>query len=155
MKNMIKVLGIIVILTAIGIPLFAQAPAPSEAIEILQPRPNNVNNLLHKSFTGGKHFFRVNNLTDSFYYIMWRDSDDNRNLRGIAANIWITIVNITTNRVIAVEVDYAQSYNEEGLANAIEITRGVHYNSGDSILIIVEGENYNPRGGSSYAILVY
>ena len=152
MKSMIKVIGVIVFAVIIGLPLMAQPAPPSESIEVLQPRPNAVSNLLHKRIGGyGRQYFRVNNLTDAFYYIMWRDSDNSTNLTAPFADIRVSILNITTNRVITVLADVDTSLNEERQRNSIEITRGVHYNSGDAILIIVE--SFADAG--SYAILVY
>ena len=152
MKSMIKFLGIIVLLAMIGIPAMAQPAAPREEIEVLQPRPNQVGNLLHKNIAGfGRQYFRVNNLTDAFYYIMWRDADNSQNLTAPFADIRVSVLNITTNRVITVLADVDRTLNEERIVNAIELTRSVHYNRGDSILIIVE--SFEARG--NYAILVY
>ena len=152
MRSMIKVIGVIVLMAAIGLPLMAQAPAPTASIEVLQPRPNAVSNLLHKNITGyGRQFYRVNNLTDAFYYVMWRDADNSTNLTAPIADIRVSILNITTNRVLVVLADTDRTLNEERQINSIEITRGVHYNSGDSILIIVE--SFADAG--NYAIIVY
>ncbi|MCL2043009.1 MAG: hypothetical protein FWG89_02595 [Treponema sp.] len=152
MKSMIKLLGIIVLAAVIGFPVMAQPAPTNEVIQVLQPRPNAVSNLLHKHITGfGRQFFRVDNLTDPFYYILWRDADSSANLAAPFADIRISVLNITGNRVITVLADVDRTLNEEREINSIEITRGVHYNSGDSILIIVE--SFEASG--NYAILVY
>ena len=145
MKNMInlkaiqRIAGIIVLLTIIGFPLLAQPAPPTEEIQVIRPMENAVSNLIHRNIrSGARHFFRVNGLTDPFYYILWRDADDNRNLSEPVADIGVTILNLTTNRIIAFRVDSDTSMNEERLVNAIEIRRGVHYNSRDDIMIIIE-----------------
>ena len=154
MKSMIKVIGILVLLAVIGLPLFAQAPRPNESIRVITAQSNAVSNLLHRNLSAGeKHYYRVNNLTDAFYYVFWRDSDSSANLSAPFADIVVSIVNLSTNMVIATKVDRDTTMNEERVMNSIEITRGVHFNSGDSILIMVEGFNHSDSG--SYAILVY
>ena len=152
MKSMIKVFGVIVLLAVIGLPLMAQPAPPRDSIEILQPRPNAVSNLLHKNITGyGRQFFRVDNLTDSVYYVLWRDADNSANLTAPFADIRVTIVNITTNRVIIVLADVDRSLNTDNEINSILLRRGTHYNNGDSLLIIVE--SFENRG--NYAIMVH
>ena len=154
MKSMIKLLGIITLVAGIGFPVIAQPRPINEAIRVIQPQANNVNNLLHRSLSDGeKHFYRVNNLTDSFYYIMWRDSDNSRNLNAPYADIKVTILNITNNSVIVSGVDVDRSFNEEREINSIEITRNTHYTNGNDILIIVEGLDSESSG--SYAIIVH
>ena len=153
MKNMIKVLGIIVFVAVIGFPVVAQPKPTNEAIQILQPRPNAVSNLLHKNIESGqRHYFRVNNLTSQFYYILWRDEDSSANLRAPIADIRISVLNLTKNSVITIVADTDITLNEERQINSIEINRGVHYNSGDDILLIIEA--FADSGGN-YAILVY
>ena len=152
MKTIFKVLGIIVFITLVGLPLMAQAPVPSEAIEVLQPRPNAVSSLLHKSIEGfSRQYFRLDNMTDSVYYILWRDADNSTNLTAPFADIRVSIVNITTNRVIVVLADIDRSLNTDNELNSILMRRGTHYNSGDSILIIVE--SFENRG--NYAIMAH
>ena len=154
MKNMIRFFGIIVLAAVIGIPLMAQAPPSNVEIRVVTAQANAVSNLIHRSFSAGeKHFYRVNNLTDAFYYVMWRDEDSSANLRAPIGDIKVSILNLSTNRVIVTGVDVDRSMNEERELNSIEITRGVHYNNGNDILIIVEGV-INVDAGN-YAILVY
>ena len=154
MKNLIKVLGVILLVGVIGFPLFAQAPAPNVSIREITAQPNVVSSLLHRSFAPGeKHFYRVNNLTDSVYYILWRDEDNPTNLSTPIGDIKISVLNLSTNRVIVTGVDVDRTLNEERQINSIEITRGVHYSPGNDILIIVEGVINSDSG--NYAILVY
>ena len=154
MKTMIKVIGFIVLLATIGLPLMAQAPRPRESIQVITAQANEVRNLLHRNLSAGeRHYYRVNNLSGPFYYIFWRDSDNSANITAPHADVVISIVNLTTNMVIVTKVDRDTSMTEERHVNAIEITRGVHFNNGDSILIMVEGFNHSDSG--NYAILVY
>ena len=153
MKNIIKILGILLVLAAIAAPAFAQAPRPSESIRVITPQANAVGNLLHRNMEAGSvHYYRVNNLTDPFYYVLWRDYDDSRNLSSPIGDVRISIINLTTGMILANKVDYDTTMSEERLVNAIEINRGVHYNSGNDILIIVEDLGWS---GGNYAILVY
>ena len=149
------IIGIIVFAAVIGLPVMAQ-PAPTHAsqIEVIQAQANLVSNLLHRNLAAGaKHYFRVNNLSSQFYYIFWRDADDNRNLRAPVADVRVSVLNLSTNRAIVTAVDVDRTLSEERLINAIEITRGVHFTSGNDILIIVEGITSTVSG--NYAILVY
>ena len=149
-----RIILVLVLLAGIGLPLFAQAPPSNEAIRVIQAQPNAVSNLLHRNLGAGeKHYYRMNNLTDAYYYIFWRDSDSSANLTAPFADIKVSIVNLSTNMVIISNVDVDRSFNEEREINSIEITRGVHYIPGNDILIIVEGFNFNDSG--NYAILVY
>ena len=153
MKSMIKVLGIIVLATVIGIPVMAQPAPTNEAIQILQPLPNEVGNLLQKSIeSAGRHFYRVNNLTSQSYYVIWRDKDNSRNLRSPYSDIRVSVLNLKKNSVITILADTETSLNKENLVNVIEINRGVHYNRGDDILIIIEALF---DSGGNYALLVY
>ena len=152
MKNMIKVLGLIFLVSAIGLPLFAQPAPPTESVEVLTPRPNAVSSLLHKNIQGfGRQYFPVDNLQDSVYYVLWRDADNSTNLTAPFADIRVSIVNITTNRVIIVLADIDRSLNTDNELNSILLRRGTHYNNGDSLLIIVE--SFENRG--NYAIMVH
>jgi len=152
MKNIIKILGIFLLLAAISAPIFAQPAPPSESIEVLVPRPNAVSSLTHKTIPGfGRQYFRVDNLVDSVYYVFWRDADNPTNLTAPFADIRVSIVNITTNRVIIVLADIDRSLNTDNELNSILLRRGTHYNNGDSLLIIVEA--FQDRG--NYAIMVH
>ena len=153
MKNMIKGILILVFFALTVLPLIGQAPPPRDSIRVIQPQANAVSNLLHRNLeNGGVHYYRVNNLTDPYYYIFWRDYDSNANLSSPIADITISIINLSTGMVIATKVDYDTSMSEERLVNAIEITRGVHFTPGNDILIIVEDLGWS---GGNYAILVY
>ena len=154
MKNMIKVLGIIVLVVVIGIPLFAQAPAPRDSIRVITAQPNVVSSLLHRSFAPGeKHFYRVNNLTDSVYYILLRDEDNPTNLTAPIGDIKVSIINLSTNMVIITGADVNRSLNTDNELNSILIRSGTHYSPGNDILIIVEGVINSDRG--NYAIMVH
>ena len=154
MKSMIRLFGFLVLAAVIGLPLLAQAPPPNVDVRVIQAQANNVNNLLHRNLSAGeKHFYRVNGLSGPFYYVFWRDSDHSDNISSPHADVKVSVVNLTTNRVLASNVDIDRSMSEERLINAIEITRGVHFTAGHDILIIVEG--FNSSSSGNYAILVY
>ena len=154
MKTIIKVLGIVVLVTTIGIPIFAQAPVPNESIREITAQPNVVSSLLHRSFVPGeKHFYRVNNLTDSVYYILWRDEDNPANLSTPIGDIKVSIINLSTNMVIVTGVDVNRSLNTDNELNSILIRSGTHYSPGNDILIIVEGVINSDSG--NYAIMVF
>ena len=155
MKTVITLFGIIVLLSVIAFPAMAQpAPAHSSQIEVISPQANLVSNLLHRNLAAGdKHYYRVNNLTGPFYYIFWRDVDDSRNINTPAADIKVSVLNLSRNMAIITAVDVDRSLSEERLINAIEITRNVHFDSGNDILLIIEGVTSTVSG--NYAILVY
>ena len=154
MKNMIKILGILLLLAAIGLPLFAQPAPPTASIHILTSMPNVGSSMLQRSFSPGeKHFYRVDNMIDSVYYILWRDEDLSTFITAPFGDIKVSIVNLTTNMVIITGADVNRSLNTDNELNNILLRRGTHYNSGDSILIIVEGVINTDRG--NYAIMVH
>jgi len=154
MRNSIKLISFTALMAVIVLQAAAQPAPPREDVRGLQPRPNAVSNLLHRSFAAGeKHFYRVSNLTDAFYYVMWRDQDNSANLSAPVGDIKVSIINLSTNRVIVSGIDVNQTLSEERLVNTIEIRRGTHYNNGNEILIIVEGVVNSDSG--NYAIIVY
>ena len=153
MKNMIKGILILVLFALTVLPLIGQAPPPRDSIRVITPQPNQVSSLLHRNLeSGGVHYYRVNNLTDPYYYILWRDYDNSANLSSPIADITVSIINLSTGMILANKVDYDTSMSEERLVNAIEITRGVHFTPGNDILIIVQDLGWS---GGNYAILVY
>jgi len=137
-----------------GNPTSIRTHENSTITKIVVPGGNSPSDFIKNTLRAReRHTYRVDNMTDSYYFIMWRDLDNSANnvITEPFADIQITVLN-SSGAVVVPVTDIETDRNREGIINSIRIDMGTHYSNNGSVIIIVQGV-----GGSSgnYGILVY
>ena len=137
-----------------GNPTSIRTHENSTITKIVVPGGNDVSDLIHNTLRAReRQTYRVDNMTDSYYFIMWRDADNpgNNIIPAPIADIQVTVLN-SSGVVVVPVTDVQTDRNSEGIINSIRINKGEHYSNNGSVIIIVQGVD---GSSGNYGILVY